>query len=87
MNLSCCTARGYDPDHREQLRKDDSTHFLRTDYCRKHASDQWQVTEICPKCNGRCEGERHSYQTRCTECGAKFVRVNNQDEHYLREEK
>ena len=37
MNLGCCTARGYNPDSREMLRKKDGPHYLRTGYCQKEA--------------------------------------------------
>jgi hypothetical protein len=81
-----CTARGDDPNLAEKLLSDGSN-YLRTKYCRELASDKWQVIETCPKCKGRCEGERHSYHTVCTKCGTRFKRIEDQDEHYLSEDK
>lgn len=81
-----CTARGDDQNQAETLDRE-GPHYLRTDYCRQMASDQWQVIETCPKCKGRCEGEHHSYHTVCIKCGTKFKRIEDQDENYLREEK
>jgi hypothetical protein len=83
-NEGCCSARGYDPNHRERLNwRNDSTHFLRTEYCQKKASNSHVKIETCPKCGGVCEGETYSYKTMCTKCGSEFVRVEDQDEHYL----
>jgi len=70
--------------HPEELKRDDSN-YLRTEYCSRLASDKWQVIETCPKCEGRCEGEKDSFHTVCLKCGTQFVRTNDQDEHYLRE--
>ena len=84
-NLRCCVARGDDPDRREILKRDGSN-FLRTEYCRKKASNSDVKIETCPKCGGQCEGETYSFETTCTKCGGKFIRVEDQDEHYLQEE-
>ena len=71
----------------ERLKRDSGGHYLRTEYCIRLASDKWQIIETCPKCEGRCEGESNSYHTVCTKCGTKFDRIEDQDEHYLREDK
>lgn len=84
MNLGCCIARGYDPDRRETLKRD-GPQFLRTEYCMKKASNSHVKIETCPKCGGTCEGETYSFETKCTKCGSEFVRVEDQDEHYLRD--
>ena len=63
MNLSCCTARGYDQDRREILRKEGGPHYLRTEYCLKKASNSDVKIETCPKCGGTCEGETYSFKT------------------------
>lgn len=85
MDLGCCTARGYNSDQREVLRNDDSTHYCRTEYCRVRASDSGVKIETCPKCGGKCEGETYSSNTKCTQCRAEFVRIEDQDEPYLRD--
>jgi hypothetical protein len=84
MNLSGCTARGYNPDQRELLKRD-GPHYLRTEYCQKKASNSDVKIETCPRCGGQCEGETYSFKTKCTKCGSEFVRVEDQDEHYLQE--
>lgn len=87
MHLNWCTARGYDPDRREVLRKDNSSHYCRTEYCLKKASNSDVKIETCHKCGGTCEGETYSFRTTCIKCGAEFVRVEDQDEHYLQDAK
>ena len=61
-NLRCCVARGDDPDRREILKRDGSN-FVRTEYCRKKASNSDVKIETCPKCGGQCEGETYSFET------------------------
>jgi hypothetical protein len=84
LHFKCCTARGYTPDQREVLKRD-GPHLLRTEYCLKKASNSHVKIETCPRCGGQCEGETYSFETTCTQCGCKFVRVEDQDEHYLQD--
>ena len=79
-----CTARR--EDQVEKLERDGEGHYLRTEYCRHLASDQWTIREKCPKCKGQCEGEHYSWHTVCTSCDTKFKRIEDQDEHRLEEE-
>lgn len=85
MNLGCCTARGHASDRREILQRE-GDYYLRTEYCRHKASNS-SVIETCPLCEGLCEGETYSAKTTCTKCGSEFVRIQDQDETYLREAK
>lgn len=87
MDMGCCTARGDDPNQREALKRDTSTHFCRTEYCTRKASSHHVKIETCPKCGGTCEGETYSSRTKCTRCGVEFVRIEDQDEYYLQEDR
>ena len=85
LNLGRCSARGYSEKQIEDLQRNkERTHFLRTRYCRERASNDGLVIEECLECKGQCEGESYSAHTVCTKCGTKFVRIEDQDEHYLR---
>lgn len=77
-----CIARGHLTEQIEHLEKDGEL-YLRTLYCIKKAMEDPIRVEQCLKCKGRCEGETYSSRTKCTNCGARFVRIADQDETYL----
>ena len=76
-----CVARGNQAGRIEQLDKDGEL-YSRTEYCVRKAFENTRI-EKCPKCKGKFEGETYSARTKCNDCGARFVRITDQDETYL----